>query len=374
MNPPFFSAPSFAQAYFYQNLSDTTLNRILDVDEVVQDCRVQLENGSMHAAGAFKKMSFIEKKIRRLLRREDKEQLRANIREPSEMASIYHEAEERQDSERSPLEKAVLHSYTVGALQSGLKEIRAQWANAWRFKNRQYDEKINEKNNGLPPFRRSDGTPINIKKIISVKGRSSSGYPYTAEQAWQFIDPSLSEEERANLYRKLECRDFRESDLKDENERVMLPQGDKTVAALEPIPARTCIGAYGGFGLDKEDLIAWPDEDELPADVPEIEPDDTYIITHDKKYRGKIKSTDGRNILSRINTIFEWENGQPVAQAKDGYNVEFVDFLVLTEEDTIECITFVFTTKAVEADEELRLNYHYSRKAIKKLFQKLFQK
>lgn len=80
----------------------------------------------------------------------------------------------------------------------------------------------------------------------------------------------------------------------------------------------------------------------------------------------------GDNILSRINTIFEYENGQPVRQAATGYNAEAAQFWVMTQvgqnpqEKAI--LTALFATEDIPAATELRWNYQYDEATIRAIF------
>lgn len=84
----------------------------------------------------------------------------------------------------------------------------------------------------------------------------------------------------------------------------------------------------------------------------------------------------GDNILSRINTHFEYDaNGKPIRQAASGYNVEGVGFDVEVEEGQGTksarrnmILTAVFATEDIPAGVELRMDYQYSEGMIATLF------
>lgn len=88
----------------------------------------------------------------------------------------------------------------------------------------------------------------------------------------------------------------------------------------------------------------------------------------------------GDNILSRINTHFEYdENGKPLRQAPSGYNVETVGFDVEADmwlgvgpgaqiKRKPFILNTLFATEDIAAGTELRLDYQYTEGMIKKLF------
>lgn len=80
----------------------------------------------------------------------------------------------------------------------------------------------------------------------------------------------------------------------------------------------------------------------------------------------------GDNVLSRMNTIFDYEAGYPVRQASGGYNVEAVYFNVETQkgEQPRESLrlTAFFTREDICAGTELRWNYQYNEPTIRALF------
>ncbi len=83
-------------------------------------------------------------------------------------------------------------------------------------------------------------------------------------------------------------------------------------------------------------------------------------------------------MLSRINTIFEYEAGKPIKQASTGYNTEVANFDVDVIDNNVTNpeqpalkrlqLTTVFATQDISAGTELRWNYGYSEEMIKDLF------
>lgn len=84
----------------------------------------------------------------------------------------------------------------------------------------------------------------------------------------------------------------------------------------------------------------------------------------------------GDNIISRINTCFIYDAvGKPIAQARDGYNLQVVGFTV--EADLLMgdkpnrnkySLNAFFATQDIAAGTELRWDYNYSDEAMKLLF------
>ncbi len=78
----------------------------------------------------------------------------------------------------------------------------------------------------------------------------------------------------------------------------------------ESISKGSCLGIYGGILLEGQNY--------------QYTNDDTYLL----RGRGDaIFTMDGDNILSRVNTILQYdEHGKAVAQATEGYNVDCAYF------------------------------------------------
>ena len=88
----------------------------------------------------------------------------------------------------------------------------------------------------------------------------------------------------------------------------------------------------------------------------------------------------GDNILSRINTHFEYdENGKPLRQAPGGYNVETVGFDVEADmwlgvgpgaqiKRKPFILNTLFAIEDIAAGTELRMDYQYTEGMIKRLF------
>lgn len=364
MKTSFFSGPAFPAAYFRHNLSQRTVNCINELDDWAHKTQSRLDEGRQHVAAAYRQSFSMEERIRALYRPAEAKQIKKEKLKRSELGKLTDEAGSKPVSERTPLDSALIHRETVTKLEWTLNQIKQRWAQAWRMKNHMFCEE----NNGLPPLRKADGTPIEIRKLTGIRGsgKTKSGIPYDVAGAWPFVSPSLSEEERAALYNKLRCVPMNQSHLRHPNEQVMIDNGDDTVIATEDIPAGTCLGVYGGYALEDDFLVDYPEINPPDDDDPDL--DETYLIGKDENYKGDIKFVDGNNILSRINTLFQWEGMDVVAQEREGYNVKFVDMVGKTKEGKTELITFVFATEDIAANEQLRVNYHYKKSTISRLF------
>lgn len=83
----------------------------------------------------------------------------------------------------------------------------------------------------------------------------------------------------------------------------------------------------------------------------------------------------GDNVLSRINTLFEYENGRPVRQARTGYNVVSAGFQVDAQAENQPMvrleITGLFASEDLKPGTELRWDYGYDEASIRRLFKQL---
>ncbi|MEO4015501.1 hypothetical protein WLY71_17685, partial [Pseudomonas sp. P2663] len=80
----------------------------------------------------------------------------------------------------------------------------------------------------------------------------------------------------------------------------------------------------------------------------------------------------GDNVLSRMNTLFEYEQGKPARQATTGYNVEAVPFDVEVQAQgggkEKYLLYALFAIDDIPVDNELRWNYGYAEQTIRDLF------
>ncbi|WP_248745287.1 SET domain-containing protein [Pseudomonas sp. MWU12-2037] len=207
-------------------------------------------------------------------------------------------------------------------------------------------------NNGRYPLRDLSGNPLRIRKIQHMSEITDSGVRYQAKDILPYLKWE-NHEAVAQLYEeKLLLRQFTAEDAKFPQESSMI--GQAMVVARRPLKAGEAIGVYGGNFIPFHVSNARRDPfviDVLPGPLPDKPTWDRLVLT-------------GDNIISRINSIFEYEGRLPVRQAGSGYNVEGASFPVDVEiaEGRLEpfVLSGFFTTRDIPADEELRWNYGYS--------------
>lgn len=231
--------------------------------------------------------------------------------------------------------------------------------------------------NGAYPLRNIYGEALKIAEIEPQSVGSQSGAVYSSrpvkpffatQPAWFFLrlKPNM-QAKRAALYEQyLDCVEMKPEDLKSAHEQALI--GQNRVVARRAIPAGTCLGIYGGTLLSPslQDFKVKGKPGFFQSEVKPI--DDTYLMGVSDGY-----ALDGDNILSRMNTTFEYdEDGRPVRQAgPDAYNVDRVDFRVRLENGLHLRIPTAFTTRPIAQGEELRWNYGYTPEAIRLMCSKL---
>ena len=189
---------------------------------------------------------------------------------------------------------------------------------------------------------------------------NDSGVRYPAKEILPYLKWE-NHEEVAKLYEeKLLLREFTAEDAKFPQETSMI--GQAMVVARKPLKAGEAIGVYGGNFIPFHVSNARRDPfviDVMPGPLPNRPTWDRLVLT-------------GDNIISRINSIFEYEGRLPVRQASSGYNVEGATFPVDVEiaEGRLEpfLLSGFFTTRDIPADEELRWNYGYTEAGIRITF------
>ncbi|MGY2238858.1 dermonecrotic toxin domain-containing protein [Pseudomonas gingeri] len=215
-------------------------------------------------------------------------------------------------------------------------------------------------NNGRYPLRDLQGKPLRIRKIQSTSDVTDSGLRHQAQDILPYLKWD-SHEEVAKLYEeKLLLRTFTAEDARFPPETSMV--GQAMVVARKPLKAGEAIGVYGGNFIPFHVSNARKDPfviDILP-NPPSGRPKwDRLVLT-------------GDNIISRINSIFEYEGRLPVRQASSGYNVEGATFPVDVEvaDGRLEpfLLSAFFTTRGIPADEELRWNYGYTEAGVRTTF------
>ena len=215
-------------------------------------------------------------------------------------------------------------------------------------------------NTGRYPLRDLLGNPLRIKKIQHMSNITHSGARYPAKNILPYLKWE-AHEEVAKLYEeKLLLRAFTEQDAKFPQEQSMI--GQAMVVARRPLQAGEAIGVYGGGFIPFHVSNARQDPfviDIQPSPRPSRPKWDQLMLS-------------GDNIISRINSIFEYEEDLPIRQADSGYNVEGAVFPVDVDigEGRLQsfCLNTFFTNRAIPADEELRWNYGYTEAGVRTLF------
>lgn len=218
-------------------------------------------------------------------------------------------------------------------------------------------------NNGRYPLRDLQGKPMRIRKL-QREVVTETGVKYSSEQIKPYIQFEGYEKVAARYDEKLQQRLFTAQDMQVPEEKALI--GQSMVVANRRIAKGEILGVYGGTVL--------PSQVGSPGGQ-------TYVIlagarpTPGKTGMEPIEIS-GDNILSRINTHFEYDaNGKPIRQAASGYNVEGVGFDVEVEEGQGTksarrnmILTAVFATEDIPAGVELRMDYQYSEGMIATLF------
>lgn len=215
-------------------------------------------------------------------------------------------------------------------------------------------------NNGRYPLRDLKGQPLRIKKIQQQARSADGSTRYQAAAIKPYIQWE-GFEDVANLYEeKLALRTFTAADCKMPEERTLI--GQDMVSNKKPLVKGEILGVYGGGLIPGYVGVARKDPfliDVLPG----------KLFTH---ARPSTVLLSGDNVLSRMNTLFEYEQGKPARQATTGYNVEAVPFDVVVQAQgagTEKYLLYAFfATDDIPVDNELRWNYGYTEQAIRALF------
>ena len=212
-------------------------------------------------------------------------------------------------------------------------------------------------NNGRYPLRSLSGRPMRIKELQTRSRSNTTNATFSSNLVKPYIQWE-GYEEVARLYEdKLELTAFTAAHQKFPEESVLIKQD--TVITRKPIQRGEALGVYGG---------------ELVPHNVAVYRRDPYLLDINAPSSGRAANPpefSGDNILSRINTIFEYEAGKPVRQAAAGYNVEVAKFRVKTQigNEPLEkaLLSGFFASEDIPAGTELRWNYQYDEAAINNL-------
>ncbi|KRP58365.1 dermonecrotic toxin domain-containing protein [Pseudomonas trivialis] len=224
-----------------------------------------------------------------------------------------------------------------------------------------YQRIYDRANNGRYPLRNLTGQPMRIRHL-QAQGKSLTS---DAVFASTLIRPYIQWEGYENVARlyedKLEVTPFTASHQKFAQESALI--GQATVITRKPLKKGEALGVYGGEILPL--YVAQLRQDPYLMAIKEVRPTSPYSINTQP-------ILSGDNVLSRINTIFEYEAGHPVRQASTGYNVEAAQFRVNTQVGNAPqeqmILTGMFAAENIPAGAELRWNYQYSEATIRQLF------
>ncbi|AZE70857.1 hypothetical protein C4K00_0600 [Pseudomonas synxantha] len=215
-------------------------------------------------------------------------------------------------------------------------------------------------NNGRYPLRNLQGKPMRIRKL-QREVVTEAGVKYSSEQIKPYLQFEGYEKVAARYDEKLQRRVFTAQDMQVPEEKALI--GQSMVVANRRIAKGEILGVYGGTVL--------------PSQVGSPGGQTYVILAGARPTPGKLGmepiEISGDNILSRINTHFEYDvNGKPIRQAASGYNVEGVGFDVEVEEGqgakSNMILTAIFAIEDIPAGVELRMDYQYSEGMIAALF------
>ncbi|MPR04639.1 hypothetical protein F0169_22740 [Pseudomonas sp. MAFF 212408] len=246
---------------------------------------------------------------------------------------------------------------TVAAMFTAqeLRHMRAQ--RSYQF-SQNYRRIFDRANNGRYPLRDQQGRPMRIKSLQTRSKSLTTNETFSSDLVKPYIQWE-GYEHVARLYEdKLEVTPFSPAHQKFPEESALI--GQATVITRKPIKKGEALGVYGGELIPNS--VAGFRKDPYLLDIQRMPPRPGHYPP----------SLSGDNVLSRINTIFEYEDGQPVRQASTGYNVEAARFEVETqvgEESRMPlALSAFFASEDIAAGTELRWNYQYNEATISALF------
>lgn len=215
----------------------------------------------------------------------------------------------------------------------------------WETRRRQFDPAAN----GKFPIRDVAGNALGVRTIAAHDETGAYSFDLIAP----FLDRGASAAQRAALYAGLECREFLAADMKSPHESALI--GERMVCARGAIEKGACLGVYGGVLVRDVALNYLRDE--------------TYLFGVSMPSARHRAVIDGDNILSRINTTFDYTSeGKPCRHAAEGYNVVSAAFRAELDDGTRVMIPVFFAHRAIAPGEELRLDYGYDQPTISRRF------
>ncbi|WDU61785.1 hypothetical protein LRS56_23775 [Pseudomonas poae] len=269
---------------------------------------------------------------------------------PMDSSDEFESARSSSDYE-SAEEGAVKVLYTPHELAHMRSERSYQYSQNYR---RIYDRA----NNGRYPLRNEQGRALRIKRLQNF-GKSLTSPTLFSKQ---LVLPYIQWEGFENVARlyddKLEVVPFTAAHQKFPEEAALI--GQATVMTRKPIKRGEALGVYGGELLPY--YIAAFRQDPYIIDVKPFSPTPA----------APPPVLSGDNIISRINTILEYEGGVPARQAASGYNVEAAVFNADVQAGAAALERFeikvMFASEDIPAATELRWNYQYNEATVRALF------
>ncbi len=224
-------------------------------------------------------------------------------------------------------------------------------------------------NNGRYPLRDVDGQPLRIRFIQSVGRSMTSGRTISKNLVLPYIQWE-GYEKVARLYdEKLKVLPFTSTHQKYPQEAGLI--GQATVVATRRLKKDEVLGIYGGE-LVPASIAAYRQDPYLAGVFTPNQLNPGISGQPQSALINRDVLLSGDNVLSRINTIFEYEGQHPVRQARFGYNAEAVHFDVDTRKgdgplERLQLAVLV-ASEDISPGTELRWNYGYDETVIKHLF------
>ncbi|NWB97211.1 hypothetical protein HX882_15025 [Pseudomonas gingeri] len=222
--------------------------------------------------------------------------------------------------------------------------------------------------NGRYPLRDLDGHPMTIVAIHYSEAEGSHQSKARAQQVIPYLQLH-GYETVARLYEdKLEIGRFEHDDISSTQEEHLA--GRFLVSAKRRIRRGEILGVYGGMLIPL--ITSHHRRDPFAT---RVRKDSTLELIRFRTGRPEPAAPclSGDNILSRINTRYEYSNHVPIRQAEIGYDVESVAFAVDIQgrDGSLEkdryFITALFASQTIFSLSELRLNHGYTWEQIETL-------
>ncbi len=225
-------------------------------------------------------------------------------------------------------------------------------------------------NNGRYPLRDEEGQPLRIRFMESFALARRTGTRFNKALVLPYIKWEGFEKVAALYDTKLKVTPFTAAHQKFAQESSLI--GQNTVVTTRAIRKGEALGVYGGELLPLH--IAGYRHDPYLIDVsaPPISANvHPGVVPQPKPLRSDLVLS-GDNVLSRINTLLDYENGKPVRQARTGYNVINADFNVdaqVGDQPMVRLqLSALFADEDLAPGTELRWNYGYDEDSIRRLF------